>query len=447
MFCKKCNVKIEVGGDLCSICKENESIQSQDTEDQSVLPSPKGNRLPSLKLSKRHIKMIACIAVGIVLLAGSIVLISNVTNRVDQPLSIEEILNLGEKYLRDLDFEKALEQFLKAIEIDPRNPRGYTGAAEAYIGLGQEQEAIKVLQEGLVLLGDDPSIRRMMDDFAVITDIETPLGASIPRDRNTQEESGQVIPVTPNQPGQPEDTDTVTEAEPIQNPRQRRSNEPVNLVNTPDNPLNEPDDPLNEPDDPPNEPDDPPVITPVTFSVIVRCEFQGIILMNESFTPGSRVNISAKEEFYYDEVFNSEFFEWLVINDAQITFNNSKDPVTFFIMPNQNVEIIACYDYPMFIDDPLFAIYIIRQFGEYIDFDSAIFDALDDYGPGSIVYIDAGYVDGFVFSKWQAPLDDNIIFNDPNSPYTFFIIPLWYDRETFWIIAIFEDSEGDEGGW
>jgi len=439
MFCKKCNIKIEVGGDLCSTCKENESIQTQVTEDQSGLSSPKGNKLPSVKLSKKHIKMIACIAVGVVLLAGSILLISNVINSVNQPLTIEEILNLGEKYLRDLEFEKALEQFLKAIEIDPRNPRGYTGAAEAYIGLDREQEAIRVLQEGLVLLGDDPSIRRMIDDFAVISDIETPLGASIPRDRNTQDESNQGGIIQPNQPAQPEGTntgtDTDTEAEPIQNPRQQRPIESRDLPITTNNPLDEPDDTLNEPDDTLNEPDDPPVIPPLTFRVIVRCEYQGV-LMNESFTPGSRVNISAKE-ITYDESYKEIIFaEWLVTNGAPISLNNSTDPNTFFTMPNQNVEILACYS-DRAIFDPVFGVIIIRQYGEDSDFDTLF----GDFGPGSTILIDAGFVDGFIFSGWWT-FDDGIIIDDPGSSVTFITVPLWFEGSVT-IFAQFDYSEGE----
>jgi uncharacterized protein HemY len=41
-------------------------------------------------------------------------------------------------------------------------PRGYTGAAEAYIGLGQIDEAIAILELGLERTGDE-SIRRMLE--------------------------------------------------------------------------------------------------------------------------------------------------------------------------------------------------------------------------------------------------------------------------------------------
>jgi tetratricopeptide (TPR) repeat protein len=75
--------------------------------------------------------------------------------QLQQPPTAAELLNLGEKYLLELDYEQALVQFLAVIEIEPMNPRGYTGAAQAYVGLGRVEEAVAVLEQGLETTGDD----------------------------------------------------------------------------------------------------------------------------------------------------------------------------------------------------------------------------------------------------------------------------------------------------
>ena len=75
------------------------------------------------------------------------------------PATAGDYLALGEKFLLELDYEQALVQFLKVIEIDPMEPRGYTGAAEAYVGLGEPEMAIEVLKLG-VDKTDDESVRR-----------------------------------------------------------------------------------------------------------------------------------------------------------------------------------------------------------------------------------------------------------------------------------------------
>lgn len=72
-----------------------------------------------------------------------------------QALTVDELISLGEKFLLDLNYEQALIQFNRVIEIEPMNARGYTGAAEAYIGLDKDDDAIAILRQGLDLTGND----------------------------------------------------------------------------------------------------------------------------------------------------------------------------------------------------------------------------------------------------------------------------------------------------
>jgi len=57
-------------------------------------------------------------------------------------------LVLGEKYLSDLDYEQALLQFDQAIEIEPKNPRGYLGKADALLHLERQADADAALGDG-----------------------------------------------------------------------------------------------------------------------------------------------------------------------------------------------------------------------------------------------------------------------------------------------------------
>ena len=81
-------------------------------------------------------------------------------------LSVTELLDLGEKYLLEMNYEQAVVLFLKVREIEPNNPRGYTGAAEAYVGLGQMDKAIAVLRQGQEQLPDDPEIMEKMSELS-----------------------------------------------------------------------------------------------------------------------------------------------------------------------------------------------------------------------------------------------------------------------------------------
>lgn len=79
--------------------------------------------------------------------------------KTEKTLTAEELLSLGEKYLIEMNYEQAIVSFTKLIEIDPKNPRGYTGLSDAYIGNGELDKALEVLKQGLELISDNSDIK------------------------------------------------------------------------------------------------------------------------------------------------------------------------------------------------------------------------------------------------------------------------------------------------
>lgn len=65
-----------------------------------------------------------------------------------------EQLDLGNKYLDNQDYEEAVIAFTKAIEIAPMSVEAYMGAAEAYIGMGNLEQAKDILEQGLEYISD-----------------------------------------------------------------------------------------------------------------------------------------------------------------------------------------------------------------------------------------------------------------------------------------------------
>jgi len=62
---------------------------------------------------------------------------------------LEEYLDLGDKYLNELDYEQAIANYLAVIEIDPKNVDAYLGLADAYIALGEYDKAEDILNDAL----------------------------------------------------------------------------------------------------------------------------------------------------------------------------------------------------------------------------------------------------------------------------------------------------------
>ncbi len=67
----------------------------------------------------------------------------------------QEQLDLGMRYLEEMDYENAILSFNKAIEIDPRQAESYLGLADAYIMMEDYETAMEVLQQGYDATGSD----------------------------------------------------------------------------------------------------------------------------------------------------------------------------------------------------------------------------------------------------------------------------------------------------
>lgn len=83
-------------------------------------------------------------------------------------------LDLGQKYLSEMNYEKAVMAFNQAIEIDPRSADAYLGLADAYLGLGDKEAALAALEAGYEATGDE-RLKERIDEMKVVEDSENVL--------------------------------------------------------------------------------------------------------------------------------------------------------------------------------------------------------------------------------------------------------------------------------
>ncbi len=108
-------------------------------------------------------KLPILIAVGMTLLvAAGILFFALSGSPVSKAQSFDELLDLGEKYLTEQNYEEALLCFTKAIEIDPNNIGAYLGGARAYIGMGDHDGAIRFITDAAQKTGD-PELQKIAD--------------------------------------------------------------------------------------------------------------------------------------------------------------------------------------------------------------------------------------------------------------------------------------------
>ena len=98
-----------------------------------------------------------------------LLLVSSCSTKV-KPLSAAEHLDLGEKYMLELNYEQAIPHFLEAIEVDPKNGQAYIPLAEAYTQTGSPEKGQAVLEMGYAMVKDDKQILESLLDTMVAND-------------------------------------------------------------------------------------------------------------------------------------------------------------------------------------------------------------------------------------------------------------------------------------
>ena len=93
--------------------------------------------------------LVPVIIAGVVALIAIAVITAIVILTVAAPKrALKNQLDAGQKYLTELDYEKAILAYEEALRIDPKNTEAYLGLAEAFVGTGDYDAALKVLDKG-----------------------------------------------------------------------------------------------------------------------------------------------------------------------------------------------------------------------------------------------------------------------------------------------------------
>ena len=88
------------------------------------------------------------------LIVGGVTAVAVGTNGFDFS-GVRTTLQLADRYLSEQNYEQAIIEFEKVLEIEPMNVDAYLGLAEAYMALGETDKAVRILEEGIEKTGSD----------------------------------------------------------------------------------------------------------------------------------------------------------------------------------------------------------------------------------------------------------------------------------------------------
>ena len=137
MFCKKCGKEIRENMKFCPQC--GNPVNAIETKEH-------GN--PKARTGKKNKRLFAIIAGAVIIVAvvgGVFVALKD--QKVKKQYSV--CVDVGNKYLEEMDYEKAEASYLKAIKINPKEKESYMKLADIYMAQGEQDKATEILKQAI----------------------------------------------------------------------------------------------------------------------------------------------------------------------------------------------------------------------------------------------------------------------------------------------------------
>ncbi len=143
MHCNNCGAKLPENETKCPDCGTDNAalVIEPETASQTKAQGRFSN--------KRNIITIVLAAAVVLGVGAGAAVVTNLGTSTTQ-----SALKLAQRYLSEQNYEQAIIEFERVLEIDPMNIEAYLGLADAYIALGETDSAVEILNKGFELTGD-----------------------------------------------------------------------------------------------------------------------------------------------------------------------------------------------------------------------------------------------------------------------------------------------------
>lgn len=140
MFCKKCGKQIKDDARFCPYCGTGVGL-SDETQ----------SKINSTYMKKKKTKWPLVLAFFVLAISVGIAMsyAGRKADNVKKNNNYQALVDAGNKYIEDLDYEKAEDKYLKAISIEPKKKEPYIKLADLYMAQGKQKEATNILKKAV----------------------------------------------------------------------------------------------------------------------------------------------------------------------------------------------------------------------------------------------------------------------------------------------------------
>ncbi len=219
-FCEHCGAPLQTGAPTSEPVFQPERQGSIPVPDSYVLqPDDSKTSTPNSvsqpepqKPAKKKRPVWLWVVVAVIVLAGIAAGIYWGLGLSHSSGSFQEQLSLGEKYLKELNYDEAIIALNRAIEIDPKSPEPYLLLADVYVAQEEYDSAKNILEQGLAATNGNEKISEKMEEVEELISEEqkpeptpspTPTPTPVPtdtasatlerEDRSIKNEAGEVL--------------------------------------------------------------------------------------------------------------------------------------------------------------------------------------------------------------------------------------------------------------
>ena len=140
MFCPGCGKEVKNNAEFCPNCGKS----MKRTDDN--------------KGSKKIIGIAAAILAVLVLIAVTVLIVNNISAG-----RYNRLIDKGNNYLEEMDYDDGIVAFDEAIKIDPKRPDAYEGKINIYIAKGDYESALAVINDGFAAIEGDEYVAQFTE--------------------------------------------------------------------------------------------------------------------------------------------------------------------------------------------------------------------------------------------------------------------------------------------